>query len=135
MKSTGNKINYCNASGECTAPDYRTEESCRFAKCAAIYHGGCIWRAYFGDVCLRQEAQDAAEEQAKMTRTGDWMIRRRWKFYAIHERGECYLEEDNEFVGNCREAEDEAGRRAEAFEDRNGVFVNKITIESRGILT
>jgi len=46
----------------------RTEESCRFAKCAAIYHGGCIWRAYFGDVCLRQEAQDAAEEQAKMTR-------------------------------------------------------------------
>jgi len=61
------KTNYCNTAGECTAPDFRAESKCRFCLGAGIYRGGCLMRSWYG-VCMSQDAQDAAEAQARMTR-------------------------------------------------------------------
>jgi hypothetical protein len=62
-------------------------------------------------------------------------LKRRWKFYAVHDQGGCYLGEENIFTGNMQEAGDEADRRAEAFENETDRIICRIVMESKGIVT
>ena len=61
---------------------------------------------------------------------------RRWKFYAesLDDEGGFYLVEDNLFTGTDREADQEAERRAETWEEENGGWIPKVVYESQGIV-
>jgi len=61
---------------------------------------------------------------------------RQWKFYAeaSDEEEGFYLDEENIFTGTSREADLEAGRRADLWEERTGGLILKVTYESQGIV-
>ena len=70
------------------------------------------------------------------------MARRKWKFCAEADGVSGYLDpigmivKDKsgveDFIGLDNEADKEADRRADAYEERTGLFCNRITYESQG---
>ena len=65
------------------------------------------------------------------------MMIRRWTFYAqtLDEEGSFYLNEDDIFMGTDQEADLEARRRADSWEEENGGWISRIIYESQGIIT
>jgi len=65
------------------------------------------------------------------------MIIRKWKFYAEndYEAYGFYLDEDNIFTGTDREADLEAKKRADLWEEENGGWISKVIYESQGKVT
>lgn len=62
---------------------------------------------------------------------------RQWKFYAeaIDAEDGFYLDEDDIFTGTSREADREAGRRADLWEEETGGLILKVTYESKGTIS
>ena len=63
------------------------------------------------------------------------MTIRQWKFYAEDEKGDnFYLDEDVLFVGTIGEADNEARRRSNEWEEKTGGLILRVEYESQGIV-
>ena len=70
------------------------------------------------------------------------MCKKKWKFFVETDAGSGYLACDGQivknkaevpdFVGLDNDADKEADRRANAYENRTGLFCNQINYESQG---
>lgn len=59
-------------------------------------------------------------------------ITRRWKFYVELENGNVFYINEAEFTGTNNEADREAQKRADEWENKNDGLIVKITCESMG---